>query len=52
MHLAVRTSGKPFDLVVVRAQVASIDKEQPIFDLKTVEQIFILEMPEYAWAHA
>ncbi|MGH9339211.1 MAG: ABC transporter permease [Acidobacteriota bacterium] len=38
-HFAVRTSGDPLSLAAAaRAQVLEIDPEQPIFDIRTMEQ--------------
>ncbi len=39
MSLVVRTAGDPLRLAAaVSAQVASLDKDQPVFDIKTLEQ--------------
>jgi putative ABC transport system permease protein len=40
MHLVVRTRGDPLMLAsAIRAQVLKVDKEQPVFDVKTIETI-------------
>jgi putative ABC transport system permease protein len=39
MHLIARTSGDPTSLASgVRAQIAAINKDQPVFDIKSMEQ--------------
>lgn len=40
LSIAVRTSGDPTTLAAsVRAQVRALDEEQPVFDLRTLEQV-------------
>ena len=40
MHLVLRTHGDPEKLAsAVRAQMLSVDKEQPVFDVKSIETI-------------
>jgi putative ABC transport system permease protein len=40
MHLLVRTSGEPLrSAAAVRSEVYSADKEQPVFDVKTLEEV-------------
>jgi putative ABC transport system permease protein len=45
MSLVVRTAGDPLRLAAaVSGQVASLDKDQPVFDVKTLEQRLVNQM--------